>query len=65
VIAIHGDYDPHPYQGVKEPLSIILKIFRFILLEKCEHEPWTERQARDKFFEIIEGELIDLSDNVR
>lgn len=33
VVAIHGDYDPHPFEGVKEPLSRILKDFRFILLE--------------------------------
>ncbi|WP_025691411.1 alpha/beta hydrolase [Paenibacillus zanthoxyli] len=28
VIAIHGTYDPHPYMGVIEPLSKIIKDFR-------------------------------------
>ncbi len=37
VTAIHGDYDPHPFEGVREPLSGILN-FRFILLEKCGHK---------------------------
>ena len=32
VVAIHGDYDPHPAEGVQKPLSAILKNFRFILL---------------------------------
>jgi pimeloyl-ACP methyl ester carboxylesterase len=57
VLAIHGDYDPHPYEGVKEPLSLILKDFRFILLEKCGHTPWIERNAKDVFFEVLEKEV--------
>ena len=57
VLAIHGDYDPHPPEGVKEPLSRVLKDFRFILLEKCGHTPWLERQARDRFFEILKNEI--------
>jgi pimeloyl-ACP methyl ester carboxylesterase len=57
VVAIHGDYDPHPAEGVREPLSRVLKDFRFMLLENCGHEPWTERAARDKFYQILENEL--------
>ena len=49
VIAIHGDYDPHPSEGVKRPLSRILKDFRFILLENCGHQPCIERSARVRF----------------
>ena len=58
VVAIHGDYDPHPSAGVAEPLSRILKGFRFILLEKCGHRPWIERSARDRFYNILKQELI-------
>jgi pimeloyl-ACP methyl ester carboxylesterase len=57
VIAIHGDFDPHPYQGVQEPLSTVLTNFTFILLEKCGHEPWIERQASDQFFNLLRVEL--------
>ncbi len=57
VVAIHGDYDPHPAGGVREPLSRVLKDFRFILLEKCGHEPWIERAARDEFYKILKEEL--------
>jgi pimeloyl-ACP methyl ester carboxylesterase len=57
VVAIHGDYDPHPFDGVKEPLSGILKDFRFILLEKCGHRPWIEREAKEKFYELLEEEI--------
>ncbi len=53
VVAIHGDFDSHPYQGVKEPLSRVLDKFDFFLIEKCGHEPWRERFARARFFELI------------
>jgi pimeloyl-ACP methyl ester carboxylesterase len=57
VVAIHGDYDPHPALGVQKPLSAILKSFRLILLENCGHKPWIERQARDEFYRILKEEL--------
>lgn len=57
VIAIHGDYDPHPAEGVQKPLSIVLKNFRFILLKNCGHVPWIERQAKDEFYQVLEQEL--------
>lgn len=57
VVAMHGDYDPHPATGVIEPLYRILKDFRFILLEKCGHRPWLERAARDRFYAILRQEL--------
>ena len=57
VVAIHGDYDPHPAEGVQKPLSSILQNFRFILLEKCGHMPWLERHAKDAFYRILKDEL--------
>jgi pimeloyl-ACP methyl ester carboxylesterase len=57
VVAMDGDYDPHPAAGVKEPLSRTLKDFRFILLEKCGHRPWLERNARDRFYNILKQEV--------
>lgn len=57
VLAIHGDYDPHPVEGVRDPLSKVLSNFRFILLEKCGHMPWIERNARDAFFQILREEI--------
>jgi len=57
VVAIHGDYDPHPAAGVKEPLARVLKDFRFILMGKCGHHPWLERQAKDNFYDILGREI--------
>ncbi len=58
VLAVHGDYDPHPADGVRIPLSRVLKDFRFILLEKCGHCPWQERSARDRFYGILKSEIL-------
>ena len=53
VVAIHGDFDPHPWEGVKEPLEKILPHFDFFLLKDCGHEPWMEKRAKDRFYRII------------
>lgn len=57
VVAIHGDTDPHPADGVRVPLSRAVKDFKFILLEKCGHRPWIELDARDAFFARLEEEI--------
>ncbi len=57
VIAIHGDYDPHPAEGVQQPLAAVLNNFRFILLKNCGHKPWIERWAKDEFYRILKDEL--------
>jgi pimeloyl-ACP methyl ester carboxylesterase len=57
VVAIHGDYDPHPAEGVEGPLSRVVGDFRFYLLERCGHKPWVERQGGERFFQIMDEEL--------
>ena len=57
VVAIHGDYDPHPAAGVKEPLARVLTDFRFIVLGKCGHHPWLERHAKDNFYDTLRKEI--------
>lgn len=57
VVAIHGDYDPHPAEGVNDPLTRELSDFRFILLKKCGHRPWIERSAGEEFFETLAKEI--------
>jgi pimeloyl-ACP methyl ester carboxylesterase len=57
LVAIHGDYDPHPAEGVQQPLAAILNNFRFILLKNCGHKPWIERWAREEFYRVLGDEL--------
>ncbi len=58
VTAIHGDYDPHPLEGVSKPLESRLSDFKFIKLNHCGHTPWIERLAKEEFYSILERELI-------
>ncbi|HUI31472.1 MAG TPA: alpha/beta hydrolase [Candidatus Acidoferrales bacterium] len=57
VVAIHGDYDPHPAGGVEEPLKAVLKNFRFILLKDCGHYPRKEKRGSENFFRVLHREL--------
>lgn len=57
VVALHGDYDPHPRKGIEEPLGAVIRDFRFIALAKCGHLPWIERHGREEFFRLLSEEL--------
>ncbi len=57
VVAIHGDYDPHPAEGIAIPLSRVVKDFRFYLLTRCGHHPWYEKEAREPFYKLLKREL--------
>jgi len=57
VTAIHGDYDPHPAEGVQGPLSQVVKDFKLISLKDCGHRPWREQLAREKFYEVLRKEI--------
>lgn len=61
VVAIHGEYDSHPIDGVERPLSDNLIDFKMIRIEKCGHTPWKERYAKDIFFKILRNELYVLT----
>jgi len=58
VVAVHGDYDPHPAEGVRLPLSERLHNFHFYLLPRCGHSPWKEQYAMKAFYKIVAKELI-------
>lgn len=57
VVALHGNHDPHPAEGVRSPLSRVIHDFRFILLDKCGHSPWNEKMAREPFLKHLRAEL--------
>lgn len=58
VIALHGDYDPHPYEGVAGPLGRTVADFRGVLLRDCGHTPWREELARERFYEVMKKEML-------
>jgi pimeloyl-ACP methyl ester carboxylesterase len=57
VTAFHGSYDPHPAEGVRLPLSGVVRNFRFIMLDHCGHRPWAEARAKRKFYKILLNEI--------
>ncbi len=57
VTIIHGDQDPHPFEGVKVPINTIIPNPTIHLLRNCGHRPWTEKHARDEFLQILDLEL--------
>jgi pimeloyl-ACP methyl ester carboxylesterase len=63
ILAIHGDHDPHPAAGVRDPLSQRLPDFACIVLPHCGHAPWRERQAREPFYRALLAALPDARAN--
>jgi pimeloyl-ACP methyl ester carboxylesterase len=57
VAVIHGEYDPHPIEGIRPFLEECIPGIRFYILPRCGHYPWIERHARESFFQILEKEL--------
>jgi pimeloyl-ACP methyl ester carboxylesterase len=57
VVAVHGDYDSHPAADVRDSLSNVVRNFRFVLLGRCGHEPWTEKHAQDEFYRVLRAEI--------
>jgi hypothetical protein len=49
--------DPHQRAASQGNIYHNVEIFRFINLENYRRKPWIERQARDKFYEILRHEL--------
>lgn len=57
VVAIHGEYDSHSYEGVEKPLSRVIENFKFLLLKDCGHYPWNELYAKDNFYNLLLNEI--------
>lgn len=60
VVVIHGTHDAHPAHGIEASLRRVLEDFTFVLLEKCGHTPWLEKQAKETFYEVMIEEIEDI-----
>ena len=59
ITVLHGKDDPHPFDGVVQPLrSARLKVDA-VLFERCGHAPWWERYARTAFFRALRAATRD------
>jgi pimeloyl-ACP methyl ester carboxylesterase len=49
VLLVQGDTDPHPGAMIRDVLRRHIPQLEYIELERCGHEPWRERHAREIF----------------
>jgi len=54
VLMIHGSEDPHPGGLTRELLRRYIPQLEYIELDRCGHEPWRERHARDRFVALVQ-----------
>lgn len=52
---IQGVCDPHPAEGVTKPLEENGIPCKTYILEKCGHNPFMEKYAREKFYDILQA----------
>lgn len=52
---IHGEHDPHPVEGVTEPLKKQKVKVNTHLLPRCGHWPFKEKYAKEAFYEILKN----------
>ncbi len=57
VLVLHGRDDPHPVEGVVDPLRRSGVKIRVVILDRCGHYPWWEHHARDAFFRALRAEV--------
>lgn len=53
VLMLHGQYDPHPGNLIRDSLLRHLPQLEYREWERCGHSPWIEKFAREAFFSAI------------
>lgn len=53
VLMLHGTYDPHPGQLIRDGLLPYLPQLEYHELDRCGHSPWLEKQAHDAFLKLL------------
>lgn len=53
IYLIQGEDDPHPVKGVTIPLQENGVLCETYVLEKCGHNPFMEKYAKDEFYKIL------------
>ncbi len=59
IVVVHGDFDPHPVEGIVEPIKSLTDDVKVYVLKRCGHYPWREKYAMDDFYKILLKELGD------
>lgn len=57
VLMLHGSYDPHPGEQIRDGLLEFVPHLEYTELDRCGHSPWIEEHARDRFLSILRSWL--------
>jgi len=57
VLMLHGAYDPHPGDMIRDGLLPFIPQLEYRQWERCGHYPWLERYARDDFYATLRAWL--------
>jgi pimeloyl-ACP methyl ester carboxylesterase len=57
VLMLHGAYDPHPGEMIRDGLVPFIPQLEYRQWERCGHYPWLERHARHEFYATLRGWL--------
>ncbi len=57
VLMLHGSYDPHPGELIRDGLLKFIPHLEYTELDRCGHSPWIEEHARDRFLSILRSWL--------
>lgn len=58
VIMLHGAYDPHPGEMIRDSLKPYLPQVEYHQWDRCGHNPWLERAVHDDFFATLRRWLL-------
>lgn len=58
VMILHGDNDPHPIDGVTEPLTACHVKYDQVILPFCGHSPFKEKRVHEQFYEILLSNIM-------
>ena len=57
VLMLHGVDDPHPGAATRDTLRRFVPQLEYRAFDRCGHEPWLERHAREPFLAALRGWL--------
>lgn len=57
LVLIQGAADPHPVEGIIQPLKDRNVVIKTYVLDQCGHTPWREKYAREGFARVLFSEL--------
>jgi len=53
VLMLHGAYDPHPGEMIRDSLLPFIPQLEFRQWDQCGHYPWIEHHAREPFLDAL------------